>query len=276
MSEDAQADKLLEESRAIWDQNAAAWDTKIGGGGGFQSILIAPTVEKMLNIQPGERVLDIACGNGIFSRRLAELGASVVASDFSPNLIERAKQRTIHHTERIEYHVVDATDEDQVLALAGDPAQRFDAAVCLNALMDMPEIEPLFRALAKLLKPDGRFVFSIMHPCFNGLAMSMLAELPDYAQEATYSIKISRYLSTQVTKGTAIAEQPAQQYYWHRPLHQLFNSAFASGLVMDQLEEPALTDKAGAKSLFDWSNYDMPPLLFARLRPNPNRAISET
>src|SRR3954454_13948311 len=91
---EAKADKFLEESRAIWDQNAEAWDERIGGGGGFQSILIAPTVEKMLDIQAGENVLDIACGNGIFSRRLAGLGASVVASDFSAKLIELAKQRT--------------------------------------------------------------------------------------------------------------------------------------------------------------------------------------
>ncbi|MBI1257485.1 MAG: methyltransferase domain-containing protein [Chloroflexi bacterium] len=264
-----EADKILEESRAIWDQNAAAWDERIGGGGGFQSILMAPAVEKMLAVQAGESVLDIACGNGIFSRRLAELGASVVASDFSAKLIELAKQRTSEATKTVEYHVVDATDEEQLLALAGEQGRRFDAAVCLNALMDMPEIEPLFRAVAKLLKPNGRFVFSVMHPCFNGLSIAMLAELPDYAQEPTYSIKVSRYLSWEVTKGTAISTQPAQQYYWHRPLHQLLNSAFASGLVLDRLEEPALTDKMGAKSLFDWSNYDMPPLLFARLRPNP-------
>ena len=263
------ADKLLAESRDIWDKNAEAWDARIGGGGGFQSILIAPTVEKMLDIQAGEKVLDIACGNGIFSRRLAELGASVIASDFSPKLIELAKQRATEHDGTVEYHVVDATDEAQLLALAGESGQRFDAAVCNNALMDMPEIEPLFRAVAKLLKPNGRFVFSIMHPCFNGLAMSMLAELPDYAQEPSYSIKVSRYLSAEVTKGLAISEQPVQQYYWHRPLHQLFNSAFASGLVMDRLEEPAIREEIRGKSAFNWANYDMPPLLFARLRPNP-------
>jgi 2-polyprenyl-3-methyl-5-hydroxy-6-metoxy-1,4-benzoquinol methylase len=259
--------KILEESRAIWDENAEAWDERIGGGGGFQSILIAPTVEKMLAIQPGETVLDIACGNGIFSRRLAELGASVVASDFSPKLIEMAKQRTTEQADRIDYQVVDATNEAALLALAGGEGRRFDAAVCLNALMDMPEIEPLFRAVAKLLKPDGRFVFSIMHPCFNGLAMSMLAELPDYAQEPTYSIKVSRYLTTEVTKGLAISTQPAQQYYWHRPLHELFNGAFVSGLVLDRVEEPALTEEIKGKSAFNWANFDMPPLLFARLRP---------
>lgn len=254
---------LIEESRAIWDANAEAWDKRIGGGGGWQTRLIAPTVEKMLNIQSGERVLDIACGNGQFSRRLLELGAQVVASDFSPKLIELAKGRTTEHTDRIEYHVVDATDENQLLALG----ENFDAAVCNNAIMDMPAIEPLFRAVAKMLKPGGRFVFSIMHPCFNGLAMAMQPELADYATDPTYSIKISRYLSYEVTKGVAISEQPLQQFYWHRPLHVLLNSAFQSGLVMDGIEEPKITAEVPSTNAFDWANYDMPPLLFVRLRP---------
>ncbi|MBI1278866.1 MAG: methyltransferase domain-containing protein [Anaerolineaceae bacterium] len=267
---DEQDAKLNTESREIWDTNAEAWDKKIGAGGGWQTTLIAPMVERMLNIQAGETVLDIACGNGQFSRRLLELGASVVASDFSTKLIELAKGRTTEHIERIRYHVVDATDEAQLLALAGADQQRFDAAVCNNALMDMPVIEPLFRAVAKLLKPNGRFVFSIMHPCFNGLAISMSPELPDYAQTPTYSVKISRYLSWEATKGTAIREQPREQYYWHRPLHVLLNAAFENGLVMDRLEEPKLVEVDAAKNAFNWTNYDMPPLLFVRLRPSKN------
>lgn len=259
--------KLIAESREIWNANAAAWDAKIGSGGGWQTTVIAPVVERMLNIQAGERVLDIACGNGQFSRRLAELGASVVAADFSPKLIELARQRTTDHADRIAYHVADATDEDQLLALAGSDQPRFDAAVCINALMDMPAIEPLFRAVAKLLKPDGRFVFSIMHPCFNGLSLTMQPELADYSETVTYSLKISRYLTADISKGIAIREQPQEQYYWHRPLHELFNSAFTSGLVMDRIEEPPITADVPATNAFAWSNYDMPPLLFVRLRP---------
>ncbi len=258
---------LIAESRAIWDANAEAWDQRIGSGGGWQSILVFPAIEQLLQIQPNERVLDIACGNGQFSRRLAELGATVVASDFSPQLIERAKSRTDQHADRIAYHVVDATDEEQLMALAGAEDRPFDAAVCSNALMDMPAIEPLYRAVATLLKPGGRFVFSIMHPCFNGLSIAMQPELPDYERTPTYAIKVSRYLSAAVTKGTAIPDQPLQQYYWHRPLHVLFNSAVSCGLLLDRMEEPRFPRVEPSANAFDWSNYDMPPLLFARLRP---------
>jgi SAM-dependent methyltransferase len=258
--------ELLEESRGIWDTNAEAWDAKIGGGGGWQTSVIAPVVEQMLEIRPGERVLDIACGNGIFSRRLAELGAYVVASDFSPKMIEFARSRTTEHSDRIEYHVADATDEALLLALAGRAGRQFDAAVCNNALMDMPAIEPLYRAVARMLKPGGRFVFSIMHPCFNGQSVSMQAEIAGYDAKPTYSIKVSGYLSAEVTQGLAIYEQPVQQYYWHRPLHALFNPAFSTGLLLDRLEEPRITAGVPSSNPLNWANYDMPPLLFARLR----------
>jgi 2-polyprenyl-3-methyl-5-hydroxy-6-metoxy-1,4-benzoquinol methylase len=258
---------LVADSRRIWDTNAEAWDTKMAGGGGFQNALMAPTIEAMLDIRPGERVLDIACGNGIFARRLADLGATVVASDFSPRLIELAQARSADYADRISYAVADATDEAQLLALAGPDARLFDAAICANALMDMPAVAPLFRAVARLLKPGGRFVFSIMHPCFNGQAIAMQAELPDYADGPVYSIKVAQYLSAQTTKGLAITEQPLQQYYWHRPLHLLLNPAFEAGLVLDRLEEPPFRPDPPPASAFSWANYDMPPLLFARLRP---------
>jgi 2-polyprenyl-3-methyl-5-hydroxy-6-metoxy-1,4-benzoquinol methylase len=261
---------LLAESRAIWDANAEAWDARIGAGGGLQTVLMTPTVEQMLRLEPGERVLDVACGNGLFARHLAGLGATVVAADFSPRLIELARQRTVEHAERIAYHVADATDEAALLALAGSEGAPFDAAVCLNALMDMPLIDPLFRAVRALLRPGGRFVFSVMHPCFNGQAVALQAELPDYADAPSYAIKVSRYLTAEVTKGLAIASQPLEQYYWHRPLHTLLNSAFDAGLVMDRLEEPPMPPPAPPVGTFSFANFDMPPLLFVRLRPITN------
>jgi 2-polyprenyl-3-methyl-5-hydroxy-6-metoxy-1,4-benzoquinol methylase len=156
---------LLAESREIWDANAEAWDARIGGGGGWQTTLMAPVIERMLDLRTGERVLDIACGNGILARRLAQLGATVVASDFSPRLIELAQRRTAENADRIQYHVADATDEAALLRLAEPGGEAFDAAVCSNALMDMPLITPLFRAVRQMVRPGGRLVFSVMHPC---------------------------------------------------------------------------------------------------------------
>src|SRR5205823_5651749 len=69
---------LAEESRHIWDENAGWWDAKMGEGNDWHRLLIAPAVEQLLELQGGERVLEMACGNGQFARHLAFLGARVV------------------------------------------------------------------------------------------------------------------------------------------------------------------------------------------------------
>jgi SAM-dependent methyltransferase len=67
----------------------------------------------------------MACGNGNF--RLAGSGADVVATDFAPRMIDVARERSAAYEGRIEYRLVDATDESQPAALPG----QFDAIVCL-------------------------------------------------------------------------------------------------------------------------------------------------
>jgi len=44
-----------------------------------------------LDVRPGERVLDVACGNGQFAREMARFGASILAFDVSETFVERAR-----------------------------------------------------------------------------------------------------------------------------------------------------------------------------------------
>jgi SAM-dependent methyltransferase len=256
---------LSRDSQAIWDQNADAWDAYIGEGGLFQRELLGPATERLLNVEPGQTVLDIACGNGAFSRRLAELGAAVVACDFSTVFLERAKARTVEHIDRIEYRLIDATNEAQLLTLG---ERRFDAAVCTMGIMDMAAIDPLFVALSRLLRPGGCFVFSVMHPCFNN-GEPMVAEQIESEQgiETNFAVKISHYLTLRATKGWGITSQSMAQYYFHRPLHVLFNAAFRVGFVLDGLEEPAFKQAHESRRTINWTNYsEIPPALVARLQ----------
>src|SRR5215510_5982507 len=96
-----------EDTRQAWNQNAAFWDEHMGEGNDFVEVLIWPTTEKLLALRPGERVLDIACGNGLTSRRMAARGADVVAIDFSERMIAHARERTAGTAHRIRYAVVD-------------------------------------------------------------------------------------------------------------------------------------------------------------------------
>src|SRR4051812_49318302 len=85
--------------RSRWDENATFWDERMGASGNdFHLTVVRPAVERLLGSVDGRRVLDVACGNGLFARRLAELGADVVATDISAPMLERARE---HPSERI-------------------------------------------------------------------------------------------------------------------------------------------------------------------------------
>lgn len=217
-------------------------------------------------MQPGQLILDIACGNGSFSRRLAQLGAQVVACDFSQEFIRLAKARTTGHVDRIAYHVIDATDEAQLLALG---RHRFDAAVCTMGIMDMPAIEALFNAVSQLLKANRPFVFSVMHPCFNSNLSTKVIEEEDRDGEiiTTYAVKVTRYIHPFTVKGIGFRGQPITQYYFHRPISALFNAAFRAGFVLDGLEEPAFDGTTESRQPRGWANYtEIPPVFIARMR----------
>jgi len=252
--------------RAVWETNARWWDEYYKEGNDFHLTLIAPSTERLLGVRPGETVLDIACGNGVFARRMAELGATVVAFDFSERFIECARARTKNHTERIEYRVIDATDGGAMVALGEG---RFDAAVCTMAIMDMSDIEPLAATLPRLLKPGARFVFSILHPCFNqtGCRLVLEEEERDGAFVVEPSVKVVRYMTSGSSMGIGIPGQPVPQFYFHRPLHELLRTFFDRGFVVDGLEERAFEDREEAQPRLSWDHFgEIPPVLVVRLR----------
>ena len=264
----AEIASLNEEARALWDEKACFWDERIGDGNDFQRLLIGPATERLLEVRPGQRILDIACGNGVVARRLAELGARVVAIDFSAAFLDAARTRATAHADQIEYLLVDATSQDQLLALG---ERRFDGAVCNMALMDIATIDPLLQALSRLLKPTGRFVFSVTHPCFNFAGGSKLALEEDEDAEGklrqTHMVTVTNYLHLTPTRGAGMPGEPSAHYYFHRPLGVLFGSCFAAGFVLDGIEEPAFGPGSSSHRALSWANFrHIPPVLVGRLR----------
>ena len=256
-----------DEVRRIWDRNAEWWDDRIGDGNVYQLELIEPAQERLVKIEPGTTILDVACGAGRFSRKMAEMGAHVVAFDFSERFIARAKQRTPAEMTNIEYHLADATNEAQLLAFG---ARRFDGAVATMALMDIADIGPLFRALAKLLKPGGWFVFSVLHPCFQGAGRRLFIEMEDDSEGRLTrrgGVTVLRYITPCTRLSEGIVGQPEPQYYFDRPLSVLFAAGFDNGFVLDALVEPAFEPGRGdGRSLNTLNMPEIPPILVVRMR----------
>ena len=224
-----------------------------------------PVLASFLDVQPDSNILDIACGNGLTSRRLAALGANITAFDFSANLIEKAKTRS-NPDNRISYHVVDATSEEQLLTLG---KRKFDSALSNMALFDMADIEPLFQTLPKLLKPNGVFAFSLCHPAFNNSSSVHLAEEWDDGRIKTrYSVKVSRYMTSYHAEGVALRDQPKPQLYFERPIQYYMNLGFQNGFIVDGFEERAFPPDYPQSNPLSWGgNFsEIPPVLVMRMR----------
>lgn len=254
--------------RDAWDANAAFWDERMGEGNDFVNVLCWPVLERLLGEVDGKRVLDVACGNGLTSRRLGRLGAQVTAFDISGNLIDLARGRTTPADGAIDYRVLDAGDAD---GLAGLGEGTFDAALSNMALFDMAELDALFAGLAQLLKPGGAFVFSLMHPCFNNMHTIHMAEREDRDGEmiTTYSMKVTAYMTPSVKPGLAMSDQPRPHPYFHRSLTLLLGAGFAAGFVVDALEERSFPpDHPPGRDGLRWGPEfsEIPPVMILRMR----------
>ncbi|RYP75960.1 hypothetical protein DL771_002032 [Monosporascus sp. 5C6A] len=265
-----------QESIDSWDANAEFWDNGIGEQGNkYWKVLQLPTLKRMLQIKPGSKALDLATGNGLAARWLASEGASVLATDGSEKMLERAKLRhSAAYGDNISYRHLDVTDIAAFDALESDPvaAGGFDIILSNMAIMDIATLEPMAKSLPRLLKEDGVFVATVLHPVFwTSGAVRNIEIMDDTRTMQPVLVRgkmIRKYLDVPPTRGISLYGQPAPQVYFHRPMHELLSVFFRAGLVMDAMEEPAFTEadstpeRVGSHSNFT----QLPALLAFRLR----------
>jgi SAM-dependent methyltransferase len=112
----------------------------------------------MAALQPGERVLDVACGTGLVTfRAAAQVGpeGAVVGTDIAAKMVEHARQTAAH---RQRSHVTFERMDAETLHCS-DGA--FDAALCALGLMYVPQPLQALREMYRVLKPGGRAVAAV-------------------------------------------------------------------------------------------------------------------
>lgn len=222
----------------------------------FQQTIIVPGLLRLLALRKGERVLDVACGQGALSLALHQAGAEVVGVDLSPALIAKARQRA---PQGVRYMVGDARELGEV------EAGTFDAAVCVLAAQNMDPVAPVFAECARLLRKGGRAVFVVPHPAFRIPRQSSWQW--DEPRKLLYR-EVDRYLEPlKVPIDMRPFRNPGVQLTWtyHRPISAYVNGLAEAGLFTSALEEwiSHKTSQPGPKAAAENRARDEFPLFLA-------------
>lgn len=149
---------IAKKPSAVWDQAAQWYDALVGlKGSEYQKAIIFPGASQLMDLKKGDAVLDLACGQGVYSRYLSQRKMRVTGLDTSEEMIRFARSRS---DSSIRFEQGDAQDPE---ALQG---KTFDAVVCLLALQNIESLPPVMHNVKRWLKPGGRFVMVVTHPCF--------------------------------------------------------------------------------------------------------------
>ncbi len=239
-----------------WDNSAKIWDagyTKFGDS--YRRNIFNPVLFPMIGNVKGKRVLDAGCGAGYMCRILAERGAKVTGIDLSTKFIEIAKQYEKNKRMGIQYFCADISHLPQIRS------SYFDLVISIYVLCDVRDYDKAIKETARILKPKGRFIFLIEHPCFNWKAGGW-EHIPADSQrtEDWHYLKVDNYF-----------KQGTQEWQWgklpillsfYRSLTDYFHALKRNGFVVRDLVEPRPMRKALRDRPREWDKEDrVPPVL---------------
>lgn len=217
---------------------------------------VHPTIESRLpeltGLIAGQTVLDLACGEGHWSRILARSGAIVTGIDLSQALLEIAEARRDDAGHSLSYLLDDA----RTLSRLEDAS--FVGALCVLALMDIPDLVAVFGAVHRVVRPGGWFGIAVTHPCFDGPQASWLDG---------DNGNLERLAQTYLTEGHWISTYPhgvrGQVGAWHRTISTYVTTAIRSGWAIEHMIEPVTLTHEGTEVA---KGAEIPRVLMIRFR----------
>jgi SAM-dependent methyltransferase len=164
----------------------------------------------------GQRLLDAGCGTGIYTEWLLDRGADVVGVDVNEAMLDNARETV---GDRAEFHrgtlgePLEFADEDG-----------FDGVVSALAIDYVEDWASLFDEFARVTRPGGFVVFSVVHP------LDTLDEAPNYFETEQY-----------------VKEWSVDVPCYRRPLGAMFDPVIEAGFRIDEVCEPEPTEEFAEK-----------------------------
>lgn len=236
--------------RGAWDRLADAWTERVRTDTDHNRVhVLDPATLAILGDVTGQSVLDAGCGEGRFARILAQRGARVTAVDLSSRMIEMACRMEQAQSLGIDYRVADVAD------LSSLPAAEFDIALSYMCFIGVADYRAAVAQIARVLKPGGRFIFSISHPCFTMPGSEWERSVPNsFRDQDKLYRKVDNYFQRTAQPVRIWPSAPAQTTHHHRPLSDYAAALRDAGFLIRDLVEPT-PDPALVEQLDYWREY---------------------
>jgi ubiquinone/menaquinone biosynthesis C-methylase UbiE len=216
------------------------------------SEVILPNILELVGSVDGQAICDLACGQGWVARELARRGARVIGLDAAPNMLALARSYEEMEPLGIEYVEGDAQQAEQL----GE--RQFNGCVCVMALINIPDVRATFRGVARILQPEGWFVFVITHPCFE-TPHAHWTSLPD--PEHAYGKVVTGYFEERWWYSANANGVRSRVPDYHRTLSTYLNELADASFVLERVLEPWPSDRQAERVP---GQREIPSLLFVR------------
>ncbi len=220
-------------------QKVSKWYGSIVGEKGhfFHQNLVLPNTLKLLKLAEGDRLIDIACGQGVLARRLPEK-VKYLGIDASKNLIDEARKMDKSGSHK--YLVADATAELPTKEI-------FNKAAIILALQNIKEAELAIKNVGKVLEKEGELLIVLNHPCFRIPRQSSWEV--DKTNKMQYR-RINRYMTPMEIPINAHPGQENSPLTWsfHHSIEDYANYLFINGFLIKKIEEWTSDKKSEGKA----------------------------
>lgn len=198
----------------------------------YQKDVILPHLTRLVQPKSNEVILDLACGQGFFSREFAKLGAKVIGVDIAPELIKIADDLAKKAKLKIDFYVSPADN----LKFIKDGS--VDKAVIVLAIQNIENLSGTLNEVASVLKQNGKVWIVLNHPTFRIPKTSAWG----FEENAVQYRRIDEYMSEskvpiQMHPGKKTKEPGEMTVSFHRPLQVYFKAFKKAGFAVTGLEE---------------------------------------